>query len=404
LTSADDDLLEDLSHRSFLFFWEQSDPQIGLTLDRSKADGTTLPTNHPSYNIASSASTGFALTSYCIAAERNWLERDQLLTRTRRTLNFLANQALHKNGWFYHWMHRPTGERRWNSEISSIDTALLLGGVLTVRQCFADDAEIAKLAKTIYERVDFHWMLNGDPYLLSHGWRPETGFITHRWTDYSENSILYLLAIGSPTKPINWRSWYRWKREWINFAGYRYLSARAPIFVHQYSQAWFDFRNKRERLNGFSVDYYENSVKATRAHKACNLSLSKRFAGYTENVWGISAMDAVQGYVVWNCPPADAAIDGTVAPYVAAASMMFAPEIAMPALNEMKTRFGAAVYKKYGFVDAFNPNSKWVDSEVIGIDVGIQLLGIENYRSQKIWQWFMQNNDAQIGLIRAKIK
>ena len=138
-TAIEDALLEDLSRRSFLFFWEQSDANTGLTLDRSRADGTPLPQNHPSNNIASSASTGFALTSYCIAAERNWFSRDEIKLRTRKTLDFLANRAFHKNGWFYHWMDRVSGERRWKSEISSIDTALLLGGVLSVKQCFADD-------------------------------------------------------------------------------------------------------------------------------------------------------------------------------------------------------------------------------------------------------------------------
>jgi hypothetical protein len=403
ITAADDLLLEDLSKRSFQFFWEQSDANTGLTLDRSRADGTSLPTNHPSNNIASSASTGFALTSYCIAAERNWLSRDEIKLRTRKTLDFLANRAFHKNGWFYHWMDRVSGERRWKSEISSIDTALLLGGVLSAKQCFADDKEIVRLAKTIYERVDFPWMLDNGEF-LSHGWLPETGFIPYRWSTYSENSILYLLAIGSPTHPISPKIWYRWKRERVNFAGFKYISAQAPIFIHQYTQAWFDFRNKRERTNGFSVNYFENSVKATRAHKACNLSLSKRFIGYSENIWGISAMDAEQGYVVWNCPPADSGIDGTVAPYVAAASMMFTPDIAMPALNEMKQRFGDTIYKKYGFADGFNPTTGWVGTDVIGIDTGIQLLGIENYRTGKVWQWFMQNQESQNALIRAKIR
>ena len=404
LTPADEEFLEDLSRRSFLFFWEQSDPQTGLSLDRSPADGSDLAEKHPSRDVASSASTGFALAAYCIAAERGWESRDKLKDRTRRTLDFFANRARHKNGWYYHWMDRRTGERRWRSEISSIDTALLLGGVLTARQCFKDDAEIVRLATRIYERIDFPWMLDNHPSLLSHGWRPENGFIPHRWTDYSENAILYLLAIGAPTQPIAPESWYAFRRDVVDYAGYRYQSARAPIFIHQYSQAFFDFRGKRERRPGFNVDYHENSVRATRAHRACNLSLSAKFPGYTENVWGISAMDAQRGYVVWNCPPAEDAIDGTVAPYVAAASLMFAPDIALPALREMKNRFGEKIYKKYGFADGFNPTTGWVAPHVIGIDVGIQLIGIENFRSGAVWRWFMANEAAQNGLRRAKIQ
>ena len=140
-----------------------------------------------------------------------------------------------------------TGERRWNSEISSIDTALLLGGVLTVKQCFKDDREIVNLADKIYRRVDFRWMLNGDPLLLSHGWRPENGFIPNRWHDYSEQMILYLLAIGSPTTPIPSRAWYALERPWQEYDEYRYLAAVSPLFIHQFSHAWVDFRNRRER-------------------------------------------------------------------------------------------------------------------------------------------------------------
>lgn len=404
LSKEDNEFLEDLSKRSFMFFWENSDPKTGLMLDRAKTDGSGLPKGHPSYNIASSAATGFALTSMCIAADRKWISAEDAKTRTRNTLDYYDNRSFHKNGWFYHWLDRETGERRWNSEISSIDTALLLGGVLTVRQCFADDKEIVKLATQIYDRVDFKWMLDGDKYLLSHGWKPETGFLKHRWHDYSESSSLYLLGIGSPTKPISWESWYKWERQWVNYEKYKYLSAKAPIFIHQYSQGWFDFRNKREREKGFNVDYYQNSVIATRAHKACNLSLSEKFPGYSENVWGITAMDSPRGYVVWDCPPADPKIDGTVAPYVAAASMMFTPDIALPALKEMKAKYGDKIYGRYGFADAFNPNTGWVDSEAIGIDVGIQLIGIENLRSGKIWKWFMANSETKKALKLAKIR
>jgi hypothetical protein len=403
ISKEDEAFLEDLSKHSFLYFWENSDPKTGLSLDRAKTDGSGLPKNHPSYNISSSASTGFALTSYCIAADRKWIPADEAKTRTRSTLDYFANRAFHKNGWFYHWLDKETGDRRWRSEISSIDTALLLGGVLSVRQCFADDKEIVKLATQIYDRIDFKWMLNNDK-VLSHGWKPETGFLKSVWGDYSENAILYLLGIGSPTKPIPWQSWYAWKRQWVNYAGYKYLSAKAPIFIHQYSQAWFDFRNKRERYKNFKVDYHLNSVIATKAHKACNLSLSQKFPGYSENIWGISANDSPRGYVVWDCPPAHPDIDGTVAPYVAAASLMFAPEIALPALKEMKAKYGDKIYGRYGFADAFNPNTGWVNADVIGIDVGIQLIGIENFRTGNVWKWFMANSEAKNALKLAKIE
>lgn len=392
VTPADDAFLEDLSRRTFQYFWDQSDPRTGLTLDRSHTDGTQVPPTHSSYNVASIAATGFALTGLCIAAERNWITREQARERTRNTLRFFANKATHKNGWFYHWMDRATGERRWQSEISSIDTMLLMGGVLTAKQYFREDKEIPRLASKIYDRLDFPWMLNGDPYLLSHGWRPETGFIKNRWDDYSEHALLYFLAIGSRTHPISPQAWYAWRREWIEYAGYRYLHSVAPLFIDQFPQAWADLRGRRERRAPF-VNYYENSVKATHAHKAFCLSLAKEFPTYTENMWGITASDSEKGYVTWGGPPRDPAIDGTVVPCAAGGSLMFAPDITLPVLREMKQKYGEKIYGRYGFTDAFNPMTGWVNEDVIGIDLGMTLLSAENLRSGKVWFWFMQNQE-----------
>ncbi|MGH8247038.1 MAG: glucoamylase family protein, partial [Gammaproteobacteria bacterium] len=210
LSSQEQAFLEDLSRRSSRFFWEQADPNTGLVLDRARTDGSPHDERHR--HVASIAATGFGLTALCIAAERRWVDTGAVRERARATLRFFADRAFQEHGWFYHWMNAVTGEREWKSEISSIDTALLLGGVLTVRQCFRDDPEIARLAAAIYERIDFPWMLNGHPALLSHGWRPESGFIKHRWDTYSEHALLYLLAIGSPKNPITPEAWYGWER------------------------------------------------------------------------------------------------------------------------------------------------------------------------------------------------
>lgn len=403
ISQSDEVFLEDLSQRTFQYFWEHSDPNTGLTLDRAHTDGTAYKPPASHYNVASIASTGFALSGLCIAVERGWITREQALTRTRNTLRFFANQAVHKNGWFYHWMDKVTGERRWQSEISSIDTALLMGGVLTVKQYFRDDNEIYQLATQIYDRIDFKWMLNGDTYLLSHGWRPETGFITHRWADYSEHASLYLLAIGSRTYPISPLAWYAWRRDWIEYGGYRYIASASPLFIHQYPQAWVDLRGRRERRSPF-VNYYDNSVKATRAHKAFCLSLAKEFPTYTENIWGITASDSANGYVAWGGPPRHPAIDGTVVPCAAAGSLMFTPDIALPVLREMKERYGSTIYGRYGFTDAFNPRNGWVNPDVIGIDLGMTLLSIENYRSGKVWFWFMQNAEITSALRRVHLR
>ncbi len=403
LTQSDKAFLEDLERRAFLYFWEQSDAETGLTLDRARTDGTPHPPSHPSYNIASIGAEGFGLSGLCIAAENNWVTPAEAKQRARISLDFLLNRALHKNGWFYHWMDKTTGERRWRSEISSIDTTLLLGGILTLRQCFADDKEIVNLATQIYERVDFPWMLAGSKNLFSHGWKPETGFLTARWKDYSEQMLLYILAIGSPTHPVSPDVWYAWQREWRTFYGYRYLAAVAPLFIHQFSHTWIDFRAKRERRFPHT-DYFENSVKATKAQKAFFQTLSKEFPGYSENVWGLTASDSQRGYIAWGAPPREPAIDGTVVPCAAGGSLMFVPEITLPALQEMKNRFGKTIYGRYGFADAFNPNNGWVNPDVIGIDVGIMLLSAENLRTGKVWQWFMKNPEPKVALQKIRIR
>lgn len=389
LSASDEEFLEDLSRRSFQYFLEQTDDRTGLVLDRARTDGSIHDENHR--NTASIAATGFGLTALCIAAERNWITRETARERIMKTLRFFAGEVPHTRGWFYHWMDWRSGERRWQSEVSSIDTALLLAGVLTARGYFRNDREINRLATLIYNRVDFRWMLAGHPTLLSHGWKPETGFLKPRWDNYSEQMILYLLAIGSPTYPITPRAWRAWSRARITYAGYTYITG-GPLFIHQYAHAWIDFRARRESWYPYT-NYFINSVLATRAHKAFCLSLAAEFPGYAENVWGITASDSPKGYVAWGGPPRDPAIDGTVVPSAAGGSLMFAPDITLPALRTMRERFGERIYGRYGFVDAFNPTTGWTGPDVIGISVGITLLSAENLRTGNVWRWFMRNRE-----------
>ncbi len=406
---SDEAFLEDLSRRSFQYFWEQSDPQTGLTLDRARTDGTPHAPSHPSHNIASSGATGFGLTALCIAAERSWVNPAAARERVRNTLRFFAERAFHEQGWFYHWLDAKTGERRWKSEVSSIDTALLLGGILTARQYYRNDAEIVRLATKIYERVDFRWMLNGHSTLLSHGWKPETGFLKPRWDTYSEDTILYMLAIGSPTHPISPRSWYAFWRDRYRYEGYAYFtSIGVPLFMHQYSHAWIDFRNRRE-IRGDHIDYFENSINATLAHRAFCVNLAGDFPGYGPNVWGITASDSAKGYVAWGGPPRDPAIDGTVVPCAAGGSLMFTPDISLAGLRTMREKFGASIYGRYGFVDAFNPTTGWVGPDVIGIDAGSTLLSAENLRTGFVWRHFMHNKEIPramrlVGLNRTSVR
>jgi hypothetical protein len=403
----DEQFLEDLQHRSFNYFWKQADPQTGLVPDRARIDGSALDANHR--DVASIAATGFGLTALCIGAERGWIDKGQVRERTRNTLRFFANKAFQEHGWFYHWLDAKSGERRWKSEVSSIDTALLLAGVLTTRRYFREDREIVALARKIYERVDFHWMLNGHPRLLSHGWKPETGFLKPRWDTYSEDTLLYLLAIGSPTHPISPAAWYALWRDRYRYQGHAYFTTiGVPLFMHQYAHAWIDYRNRRE-TRGDGIDYFNNSIKATLAHRAFCMNLAHEFPAFGPNVWGITASDSAKGYLAWGGPPRDPDIDGTVVPSAAGGSLMFTPELSLAALRAMREKYGDRVYGQYGFVDAFNPNTGWVDSDVIGINAGIILLSAENSRAGSVWNWFMRNPEIPramqlVGLARYQEK
>jgi len=391
LNRNEDQFLEDLSRRSFLYFWEQADPRTGMVRDRALADSAE-PDKRP---WASSAATGFGLTGLCIAAERGWIPRQQARDRVLATVRFYAEESFHMHGWFYHFVHCSTDERRPNSEISSIDTALLLAGMLTARQYFRKDAAIGKLVMDIYRRIDFYWMLNGDPNFLAMSWRPEKGFSPSRWRRHNELGILSLLAIASPGKPLPPETWYAWERPMFTYGRYTYVNGAPTLFTHQYPHAWIDFRNRKEK-HPPHIDWFQNSITATYAHRQFCLDLAEEFPGcYSENIWGITASDTRKGYRAWGGPPRRGDIDGSVVPCAAAGSLMFAPEICLPALLEMRKRFGDRIYKRYGFVDAFHPVDGWTNPDVIGIDVGITLLSAENLRTGNVWKWFHANPEIQ---------
>jgi hypothetical protein len=401
LTAEDEAFLEDLERRSFRYFEEQADPTTGQVRDRARTDGSPHDANHR--DVASIAATGFGLTGLCIAAERGWLPRRMTAERARTTILFLERRMPHQHGWFHHFVNARTGEREWQSEVSSIDTALLMAGVLSARRCFADDRELTRAADALYRRIDFVWMRNGDPGLLSMGWKPESGFLSARWDHYCELMILYLLGIGSPTHPLPPSSWYAWRRPTVRFENLSFVGAADPLFVHQYSHAWIDFRGRQESREPH-VDWWQNSVTATRAHKAFCLRLAMRFPGYTDEIWGITASDGPNGYQAWGGPPAHGPIDGTVVPAAAGGSLMFVPEITLPALKAMKGKFGAKIYGRYGFTDAFQPQTGWVNPDALGIDVGITLLSAENLRTGAVWRWFMANPEIPKALNAVGLK
>jgi len=392
LTPADQSLLNDLEHASFLFFWEQANPQTGLIKDRcnTRTNDTSI--------VASIASTGFGLTAICIAHMRGFVSYADARLRVVQALSFLWHKLPTHRGFYFHFANINTGERVWDSEVSSVDTAILLCGVLTCKQHFAQDRDIVELAHAIFDRVDWTWLAE-DTSIVSMGWTPEYGFIPSRWDYYSELMMIYLLGMGSASHPLNADAWNAWKRLTFEYDGLRYIGSFAPLFVHQYSQAWFDFRNKRDRY----ADYFENSVVATDAHRLFCLSLNVKFPDYSNALWGITASDSDKGYVVWGGPPATGPIDGTIVPCAAGGSLPFLPAAAMRVLRTIHDRYPNA-WRRYGFVDAFNPLTNWYDTDVIGIDVGITMLMAENARSGFVWETFMKNPEARIGMEKAGFK
>jgi hypothetical protein len=394
LSPADDQFLEAVENASFLYFWEQADPLTGLVKDRNAVNATGK--GPPKKEIvASIAATGFGLTALCIGHKRGYISRSDAGGRVLATLEFLSKKMPTHRGFFYHWANINTGERIWDSEVSSIDTAILLCGVLTCREYFGYP-EITRLADLVSNRVDWTWVAE-DTSLLSHGWTPEIGFLPYRWDYYSELMIMYLLGLGSPTYPLPQTAWNAWKRKTYEYAGMRYLGSYAPLFVHQYSQAWFDLRGRRDQ----HVDYFKNSMIATEVHRRFCLDLASQFHDYSDDLWGITASDSQNGYVVWGGPPEVGPIDGTVVPSATGGSLPFLPEATLRVLKNIRYRYAPRTWSRYGFINAFNPLKGWYDTDVIGIDTGITMLMAENLRTGFVWDTFMRSREAQRGLQRA---
>lgn len=385
---TDEQLLDEIERASFAFFWNEASPKTGQVKDRALANG------NDSRTMSSIAATGFALAGLCIGDRRGYGKSVEILERVRATLRYLASSMPNEHGFFFHFVHMETGQRWEKCELSSIDTSILLCGVLTARQYFADQ-EVKDLATKIYERVDWPWMLNGGQ-TFSMGWMPDSGFLRSRWEHFCELMMIYLLAIGSPTHPVPANSWDAWTRPTIKYQGIEYISGNDPIFTHQYSQAWFDFRKKRDAY----TDYFENSRKATRAHKLFCLSLRDRFPDYSENLWGISASDYVKGYTAWGGPPPQGPIDGSIVPCATGGSLPFLFDDCMRVLRHLRGPYREKVWAKYSFRDAFNPLTGWYDADVLGIDLGITMLMAENHRTGFVWEQFMKNEEAKTAMTR----
>jgi hypothetical protein len=430
---GDEAFLDTLQQRTFGFFWELEDPHTHL-----------IPDRWPSKSFSSVAAVGFGLASYPVGVERGYVTRAQAAARTLATLRFFwtapqgpapAGMTGHK-GFFYHFLDMETGRRFEKVELSTIDTALLLGGILVCREYFdgggAEEREIRALADSIYGRVDWQWATVRAP-LVSMGWTPEEGFHTYDWRGMNEAMLLYVLALGSPTHPVAPEAWSAWTStyKWGTYYGQEHVGF-APLFGHQYSQLFVDFRGIHDPyMRARGIDYFENARRATLAQRAYAAANPGGWAGYSAEVWGLTASDGPvdADYVIggrsrhfWTYTAHGADFtevrdDGTLSPTAAGGSIPFAPEAAIPALREMRRRYGDLLFQRYGFVDAFNPTLAdpalrvqagrivpgvgWFDVDYLGIDQGPILLQAENYRSGLIWSLMRKSPYVVRGLKRA---
>ncbi len=424
-TKSWDPFLDTLQTRTLTYFLHTTDSASGLAPDR-------WPTPSPS----SVAAVGFALTCYPIAVERKLIKRADAARRTLNSLRFLftapqddpPSGGIGYHGFFYHFVSIPDGTRAWNCELSTIDTALLMAGVLACQSYFdrndANESSIRHTADSLYRRVDWSWAAEGREGLML-GWTPEKGADRESWRGYNEAMIMYILALGSPTHPVSPGVWNYWTSTyvWAKFYDREFVSF-GPLFGHQYSHCWIDYRGIYDRfMRAKGIDYFENSRRATYSHQAYAAENPHGYRGYSSRIWGITPCDGPGdttftvdgrrrvfiGYAGRGVSFDWVLDDGTIAPTGAGASLPFAPEICIPALKSMRSQHGAHLWKDFGFVDAFNPSfvtpstgeEGWYDKDFLGIDQGPIAVMIENHRDGFVWNLMKRNSYIVSGLKKA---
>lgn len=400
--ALDDKAFLDLvQHTAFDYFWYEANPANGLIKDRSS-----------NASLSSIAAVGFGLSTLTVGIDHGWISREAGRERVLNTLEFLWNSpqgpetdATGYHGFYYHFLDMQSGRRHGDSELSTIDTALLLAGVLHVQQYFDQEgdveARIRTLADDIFRRVNWPWMQVRSAR-ISHGWMPETGFLPYDWGGYNEAMILYLLALGSPSFPISPEAWTAWTSSyaWQTHYGHSFV-VFPPLFGHQYSHVWVDFRGIQDAfMREKGLDYFENSRRATLANRAYAIDNPLDWDDYGENVWGLTASDIPSSYRARGAPPPESD-DGTITPTAIAGSFPFTPHESLAALRHIYTTYRQQIWGPYGFKDAFNPSQQWFASDYLGIDQGPIVLMLENYRTGRVWQVFMRHPVIQRGLARA---
>jgi hypothetical protein len=402
--SFSDKKLETLQRLTFDYFLKETNPENGLVPDSTRQGAP-----------CSITATGFALAAYPVGVERRFITRHDAIKRTLTTMRFFWNSpqgrkpdATGYKGFYYHFLDMKTGRRTWDCELSTIDSTFLIIGALTAAEYFnrdnTDEREIRTLADAIYRRADWHWARNGG-VTVTHGWRPESGFLKYRWQGYNEALILYVLGLASPTHALPKKSYRAWTRsyKWKKLYGREFLYA-GPLFVHQLSHMWIDFRGIQDKyMRGKALDYFENSRRATYIQQQYAMRNPRGFKGYGEYIWGLTASDGpgpaskkingkIRKFYDYNARGVpNGPDDGTLAPWAVVASLPFAPEIVLPSISYFDETF-PEMTSKYGFKCSFNPtfsttsSGKWISKGYYGLDQGPIVLMIENYRSGFLWQ------------------
>jgi len=413
--------LDELQRHTFRYFLEQTDGETGLVADTTRSGSPS-----------SIAAVGLGLTTYVVGAERGFISREEAAQRTLRILRFFASSAhgpepdaTGYHGFYYHFLDMKTGRRTWSSELSTIDSTYLFAGALAAAMYFdrenSAEQELRALADDLYLRADWQWARNGSE-AVSHGWRPESGFLPYHWRGYSEALIGYVLALGSPTHPLPRESYTAWAAtyQWKKLYGIEFLYA-GPLFIHQLPQVWIDLRGiQDEFMRSRRIDYFENSRRATYVQQAYTIRNSRRFAGYGEHVWGITASDGpgparrrrngvvrhFYDYKARGVPYGPD--DGTIAPWAVAASLPFAPDLVLRTLSHIDELY-PTLTSEYGFkcsvnptfTDGSNKGGAWISKGYYGLDQGPVVIMIENYRSGLIWRLMRRCPYVVEGLRRA---
>jgi len=417
LTRDEETMLDSIQHKTLLFFLNEYHPEKGIVKDRT---ATWAP--------ASIASTGFGIPSFAIGAERKWITREQAAEITLKILKFFINsvQSADTNvtgykGFYYHFLKMNSGTREWNCELSSIDTGILMMGIIFARNYYnlgnETEKQIRSLAEILLDRIDWDFMempaTGKFAYTISMGWSPENGLHDYGWIGYNEALFLYVLAAGSGMENVE-RSYKAWLKSYKWQTPYKGLShvAFPPLFGHQFSQAFIDYRGiADEYMKEKGMDYFENSRRATYVQRQYAMDNPKGWVGYDSLCWGVTASDGPTekynfddkkflGYAGRGTsgPDYNYFDDGTIAPYASLSSLPFAPEIVLPTIKSMNKKYGKNLWGKYGYYDSFNPTAKWFNDDFIGIDQGPMLIMIENFRTGLVWNYVMKDPIIQKGL------